>query len=570
MSTVLLLVPLAIGGGAFFCMMLAILLWYRRKDLEATTDVLVIGTGCAGLTTALRACETRRVVCVDSAQNPGGTTALSGGGIYVPNNAWKRNLGGKETLAQFERFIQSDNGAALTTRERQFVARYFRYTTEAMDYLVDQGLEFELATVMASIVPKNRAFCEANGIDTRLAPFRTDYDTTNNPHGIARSVFPKLSLPATAESFQTSIDESGLKASLDPKVSKLASRAGYLSRGNGAALIRQLLDKLSKKGVRVLLGKRLVRLTRQDTRWLAEFADGSQTLANDVVLASGGAGANETTVKSMPDGKTIIGACTCETNLGLDGIVHPRPLRRRALWKKQVRTATATSWSGGRLQTWFLSGDHMFMVNDLGKRFVNEFSSYGQRAEAQGDRRAFVIFDAQTLKQFGGAAGSPIPHRYEDYMLTFDSQESLISDLAKELAKGHPDRLTSVKKELEKTVLNFVSAQDDALRKEAKVSNWNWSTFSEDSPILTRPNAQPPFYAIEVSRAILDTVGECDTDVRGNCLDEHGNPMGHLFAVGNCATPLTDRSFYVSGGITLGKCVCDGYIAGCVLAADAP
>ena len=568
MST-LLLVPLAAGGGAFVCMLLAILLWYRRKELEATTDVLVIGTGCAGLTAALRASETRRVVCVDSAQKPGGTTALSGGGLYVPNNTWKRDLGGTETLAQFERFIESDNGDPLTTRERQFVARYFRYTTEAMDYLVDQGLEFELATVMASVVPKNRAFCEANGLDTRLAPFKTDYDTTNNTHGIARSVFPRLSLRATAKSFQTSIDESGLKASLDPKVAKLASRAGYLSRGNGAALIRQLLEKLSQKGVPVVLGKRLVRLTRYERRWRAEFADGSQTLANDVVLASGGAGANETTVKSMPDGRTVLNACTCETNLGLDGIVHPRPLRRRALWKKQTRTATSTSWNGGRLQTWFLSGDHMFMVNDLGKRFVNEFSSYGRRAEAQGDRRAFVVFDAQTLDQFGGAAGSPIPPRYEDHMLTFHSQESLIGDLAKELAKGHPDRLATVRTELEKTVLKFVSSQDDALRTEATVSNYNWSTFSEDSPLLTRSNAQPPFYAIEVSKAILDTVGECDTDVRGNCLDEYGQPLGHLFAVGNCSAPLTDRSFYVSGITTLGKCICDGYIAGSVLAADA-
>lgn len=560
---------LFMAGGVL--MVFAMWLLRRRNDISATTDVLVIGTGCAGLTAALRASEGRRVVCVDSARKAGGTTALSGGGLYVPNNSWKREFGGAETLAQFERFVESDNGAPLTARERQFVARYFRYTTEAIDYLVQKGLKFELAQVMAAVVPKNEAFCTANGLDPRLAPFKTDYDTTNNTHGIARSLFPKLSLRATAQSVLTSIRESGLRASLNPKVFKLASRAGYLERGNGAALVQQLLAALSKAGVRVLLNKRLTRLVRQDDgRWLAEFADGGQTLATDVVLASGGAGANKSIVRGMPGGESILNACTCETNLGLDGIVHPQPHRRRAFWKKQTRTATSTSWGGGRLQTWFLSGDHMFMVNDLGVRFVNEFASYGRRAEEQGDRRAFIVFDSQTLEQFGGAPGSPIAPAYKHHMLTFHSQEALIEELSKELARDNPMSLQAVTNELQRTVRAFVSCQDDddAIRTESTASNYNWSTFSEHAPVLKRTRAKPPFYAVEISKAILDTVGECDTDIRGNCLDEHGQTLGHLYAVGNCASPLTDRSFYVSGGITLGKCVCDGYISGSVLTAD--
>lgn len=541
----------------------------HRQALTQETDVLVVGTGFAGLVAALRASETRRVVCVDAGTVAGGTTRLSGGGVYAPNNAWKRALGGEETLEQFQRFIETDNGKSLTERERKFVARYYKYASKALDFLVSKGVNFHLSIASEAAIPNNEAFCRQKGLDLRLSRYRTDYKTRNNPHGIARTLFPSFSWRATAETLVTSVREAGVVATFDPKAIALAARGGYLRQGNGAALVRGLLCALSKTNTPILLEKRLSRLTREtDGRWLAVFSDGSKTIARDVVLASGGAGANQKVVKQRVGGADVLNACTCATNVGLRGVIHPPPASRHALWLKQTRTATSGGWSTSRLQSWFVSGDYMFMVNDSGERFVNEYASYGERSEKQGSKRAFVVFDDVTLKHFGGAAGSPIPARKTPYMLEFASKDALVDGLSQELARNNALSAPAIRLRLARTVETFSSEGEDPLRKKDDSSNFNWSVFGS-KPALSRKSAVPPFFAIELSKAILDTVGECDIDTDGNCLDQHGAPLGHLYAAGNCAAPLTDQSRYHSGGITLGKAACDGYVVGEILALSA-
>ena len=57
----------------------------RAWDRE--TDVLVVGTGAAGMTAAAAAADAgARVLVAESTAKWGGTTALSGGGLWMPAN----------------------------------------------------------------------------------------------------------------------------------------------------------------------------------------------------------------------------------------------------------------------------------------------------------------------------------------------------------------------------------------------------------------------------------------------------------------------------------------------------
>src|SRR5687767_11428302 len=64
----------------------------RRWDIEA--DVVVIGTGGAGLTAALAAHDAgAKVVVLEKASTVGGATAVSGGVVWVPNNHHMAGVG---------------------------------------------------------------------------------------------------------------------------------------------------------------------------------------------------------------------------------------------------------------------------------------------------------------------------------------------------------------------------------------------------------------------------------------------------------------------------------------------
>src|SRR5690349_8520475 len=74
--------------------------WFKKKpDLE--TDVLVIGSGGAGLVAALAAHETgARVTLVEKTNLVGGTTAVSGGVVWVPNNHHMTEAGVADSRAE--------------------------------------------------------------------------------------------------------------------------------------------------------------------------------------------------------------------------------------------------------------------------------------------------------------------------------------------------------------------------------------------------------------------------------------------------------------------------------------
>lgn len=200
------------------------------------------------------------------------------------------------------------------------------------------------------------------------------------------------------------------------------------------------------------------------------------------------------------------------------------------------------------------------MIDDTGMRFVNEYAAYGKRADAQGTRRAFLIFDSLAMRRFGGAPGSPIPPSPTKFTTAFDTKEACVEWLCTEVGG---DR-NKFRQRLVTTIADFEKPGEDTLRKSNKASNYNWVSLTEP-PEMVRKVPTPPYYVIELSQGILDTVGECDTDGHGRCLNEKGKPIENLYAAGNAAAPLTDRSMYSSGGMTLGKALRDGFIIGSYL-----
>ena len=82
--------------------------WFKKKrrwDIEA--DVVVLGTGAAGMTAALAAVEGgAKVAILEKSSHVGGTTAVSGGVVWVPNNHHLSETGVKDSRAEALAYVR--------------------------------------------------------------------------------------------------------------------------------------------------------------------------------------------------------------------------------------------------------------------------------------------------------------------------------------------------------------------------------------------------------------------------------------------------------------------------------
>src|SRR6478672_10395679 len=98
-----------------------------------TYDVIVVGAGAGGMTAAaVAAAEGLRVLVIEKTAFVGGTTAWSGGMVWIPANAKMREAGLSDSRADAEAYLAStvpeDDNAAL---REAFLSR----GPEAIDFL---------------------------------------------------------------------------------------------------------------------------------------------------------------------------------------------------------------------------------------------------------------------------------------------------------------------------------------------------------------------------------------------------------------------------------------------------
>jgi 3-oxosteroid 1-dehydrogenase len=70
----------------------------RGASFDHVTDIIVVGAGCAGLVSALAAKESGKdVLVLESTSFIGGSSALSGGGLWIPNNSIMKASGAQDS-----------------------------------------------------------------------------------------------------------------------------------------------------------------------------------------------------------------------------------------------------------------------------------------------------------------------------------------------------------------------------------------------------------------------------------------------------------------------------------------
>jgi 3-oxosteroid 1-dehydrogenase len=213
-----------------------------------------------------------------------------------------------------------------------------------------------------------------------------------------------------------------------------------------------------------------------------------------------------------------------------------------------------------------------FIVNQDGRRFVNEASPYTDfvHAQIEGQRSgvghipAWMIIDDVAWKRniiAGHIPGSPVPKAWLDFGLFHVG--ATIEELAEKI--GVPAaNLRETRDRFNGFVRNGVD--EDFHRGESPYERF----YGDDS--YPNPNlaevAKAPFYAIQFTPGDLGTKGGVLTNEHAQVLAEDGSVIPGLYATGNVSSAVMGRD-YAGPGATLGPAMTFGYVAANHIAAAA-
>ncbi|MDP9695594.1 UNVERIFIED_ORG: 3-oxosteroid 1-dehydrogenase [Arthrobacter globiformis] len=524
-------------------------------NISGTYDVVVAGSGAAGLVAAIRAADAGlRVLVAEKAPLLGGTTAAGGGVMWAPNNHLARQAGYRDSHEDGVAYLTEAAGHVLTPAEVEW---YVRTAPRAVAYL-DGETRLSLTPIARPDyhMEWRGAADGGRGLDNGA------FDPSGYP-GLAEAIRPSSYFPLLT---MTERDQLNGRAA-DPEL--LARRAATGVRTMGGALVGSLLASALDRGVEIAVSAPVEDLASDGDKWnvtIGGAAAGKTLSAAAVVLASGGFEWNPRLRRAfLPFPVTPISAPSNEGD-GLElGLKAGAALAdMTAIWGVPVISEVAHEYDGvrsGRMGNVEMTLPGSITVNAAGKRFVNEalnyhdasrvFASVDPLTGRQQNNPAWLVFDAAYLAKYpvaGSAAGSPA-----DWMTAADSLEELagkvgvdVAGLAATVARFNSDALKGVDTEFHRGA----TPQDRFLGDAANTPN-----------ACLAPLTTAPFYAVRISAGVLGTSGGLDTDFDGRVLDRHRQPIPGLYAAGNVSAGVF-RNNYPGGGATLGSAITRAFAVG--------
>ena len=555
-------------------------------------DVIVVGSGAAGMVAALTAAhQGLSTVVVEKAPHYGGSTARSGGGVWIPNNEILKRDGVKDTAEAARTYLHTIIGDAVAPEK---IDTYLERGPEMLSFVLKNS-PLKLCWVPGysdyypeaaggkptgrSVEPKpfdaKKLGADEKGLEPpygkvpmNMVVMQQDYVRLNqlkrHPRGVLRSL--KVGIRAT-----------------------WAKATGKNLVGMGRALIAPMRIGLQKAGVPVQLNTALTDLYFEDGRVRGVYVRDTNSPESDeprlikarrgVILGSGGFEHNEQMrVKYQRAPITTEWTVGAVANTG-DGILaaekHGAALEimEDSWWGPTVPLVGAP---------WFALSERnspgSIIVNTSGMRFMNESMPYveachwmygGEFGQGEGPGEnvpSWLIFDQQYRDRYifaGLQPGQRIPKKW------LESGVVVKADTLEELAEETGLPLGEFKATVERfNGFARSGVDEDFHRGESAYDRYYGDPTNKPNPNLGEIS-HGPYYAAKLVPGDLGTKGGVRTDVDGRALRDDGSVIDGLYAAGNVSSPVMGHTYPGPGG-TIGPAMTFGYLAALHLAGAAP
>lgn len=554
-------------------------------SLKNAYDVVVVGSGAAGLTAAITAKKAGlSVVVLEKAPVFGGTTAFSGGVVWVPGNPHYAAEGVKEDRAAVHTYMKLEAG---NKYDAALIDAYLDYGSEMLRVMEKETEVKFVRTLYPDYHPE-----QEGGVMIGRSVTAAAYDGRRLGKEFKRLRQPLKTITFMGMMFNSSNNDlkhffnftkSAVSAAYVAK--RLAVHMGHLARygrgvqlTSGNALAARLAKSAFDLGIEIITEAPVTELVQKDGRVTGVVATiGGQrrdiSAAKGVVLAAGGFARDLKRIAQhyphlkeggehftpVPEGNTGDGIALGEAAGG-----HvSEGLPNAAAWMP----VSKVPYPGGEIAFPHLVDRYkpgFIMVTASGRRFVNESFSYHdvgaamiKACQGKGKTEAWLIADHRTIRKYGIGYVKPYPMPLGPHLRSgYLKRGSTLEDLARQIGVDPVALADEVK-----------TYNEGARQGEDRQFGRGTSAFNRylgDANQTPNPNVAPveqgPFYALRIVMGDLGTFPGLVTDTQARVLSDDGQPIPGLWAAGNDGASIMGGA-YPGAGITIGPAMTFGYVA---------
>jgi 3-oxosteroid 1-dehydrogenase len=549
---------------------------------EETTDVAVVGAGGGGLVASLMA-RARGLdqVLIEKSEYAGGTTALSHGALWIPNNPLGREAGFEDSVEDGVTYLQhlvGDQGPATTAARQE---AFIRGGARLLDFLRGEGVEFRLVTEYPDYYPDapgarldGRMFA-CPPIDARALGDWADLPRPRPP-------LPGGLVMSSVEDFR-SLLAAGRSWKARGEVAKIVARSIGLKLRRarplvmGQAYIGHLLASARRRGVRIETRTALSELITEGGRVTGVVAERygrrvSIQARRGVLLSAGGFARNRELREQFgphpasADWTAVIEGDTGDAFEAATAIGAQTTNLDKAYWLPGLMD------KDGNCQIFVAErhAPHSILVDSTGARFANEAQSYMQLGNEQYEREktvpavpAHLILDAQHRRSY--PLGETLPRITPRAWLR--SGHLKRADNLRELANACGIDADGLERTVERFNRMALAGVDEDFGRGGNAYDRVYGDSEHKPNPCLGTISEPPFYAAKMYPTDVGMAGGLLTDEHAAVIGESGEPIGGLYACGTSAASCAG-DVYPGGGVSLGQSSTFGLIAAEQLTAD--
>jgi succinate dehydrogenase/fumarate reductase flavoprotein subunit len=558
-----------------------------QQSADQIFDLIIVGSGAGGLSAAITAkLHGLDVLVVEKEAQYGGTTARSGGWLWIPMNPLAIEAGVKDSIESAKTYLRHETGAFYDEKR---IDAFLKTGPEMIGFFQEHtAVRFDAGYLFPDYHPDT-----AGGMPGGRPIVAAAFDAREL--GIH---LPKLARPFRALGFAGLAISSGndllhffnfsrSMRSFVYVIKRMASHGLDLLRFgrsmrlvNGNALAGRLGKSLFELGIPLWLSSPATELIREGHRvvGLKVMREGKQVALRarrGVVLAAGGFPHDQQRRKRLyrhdphgkshwplpPKGNTGDGASMAEAI----GARFFDAFPQAAAWAP----VSEVRWPDGEtgLYPHFVDRGKpgIIAVNERGMRFVNESSSYHDFVQAMiadaidpSDVKAWFIADRRAIRRYGLGMVRPWPVPMGWWIKSAYIQTAQTLPL---LAK----KIGVDEEALVQTVNEF---NQHALEGRDPMFHRGANAYGRAQGDAKHPGKNPslaaldvgPFFALRIRPGELGSFAGLQTDEQARVLNREGGIIEGLYAVGNDAASIMGGN-YPGGGITLGPAMTFGYLA---------